>query len=256
MGRGHWCKVGAVTQGASPGLGCPRTRRYEGPSTRADAWRRASPRAAARLLDAVPFVVPPIDAGTVVVDAKSGVSGAGRGLKPGTHAGFVLENLSPYRIGTHQHVPEIAQVLGFPVCFVPHLLPVRRGLLATCYVQTDADVRALLAEAYAGSPVVRILPDGTTPELGVRWASLNRESGTAGDRVAGAHGICSFGKTGIARLRLRRARTHLDRYVARLNMPAAQTIPSAIREPLVTEALAIAAEVAALRAGLACPIDA
>jgi len=61
--------------------------------------------------------------------------------------------------------PEIAQQLGFPVCFVPHLLPVRRGLLATCYVQTDADVRSLLEAAYAGSPVVRVLPDGVAPEL-------------------------------------------------------------------------------------------
>ena len=70
-----------------------------------------------------------IDPASVVVDAKSGVSGAGRGLKASSHAGFVLENLSPYRVGTHQHAPEIEQALGFPVCFVPHLLPVRRGLL-------------------------------------------------------------------------------------------------------------------------------
>src|SRR5919106_561230 len=76
-----------------------------------------------------------IDPSGVVVDAKSGVSGAGRGLKPSSHAGFVLENVSPYRVGAHQHAPEIAQALGFPVCFVPHLLPVRRGLLATCYAQ-------------------------------------------------------------------------------------------------------------------------
>ena len=75
-----------------------------------------------------------IDPASVVVDAKSGVSGAGRELKASSHAGFVLENVSPYRVGRHQHAPEIAQVLGFPVCFVPHLLPVRRGLLATCYV--------------------------------------------------------------------------------------------------------------------------
>src|SRR6201993_2053194 len=100
------------------------------------------------------------DPGSVVVDAKSGVSGAGRELKTSSHAGFVLENLSPYAVGAHRHAPEIAPGLGFAVCFVPHLLPVRRGLLATCYVQTDADVRALLAEAYAGSPVVRMLPDG------------------------------------------------------------------------------------------------
>ena len=52
----------------------------------------------------------------------------------------MLENISPYRVGSHQHAPEIAQALGFPVCFVPHLLPVRRGLLATCYVKPLAGV--------------------------------------------------------------------------------------------------------------------
>ena len=100
-----------------------------------------------------------------VVDAKSGVSGAGKSLKTSSHAGSVLENLSPYAVGAHRHAPEIAQQLGMPVCFVPHLLPVRRGLLATCYVQTDADARTLLEAAYAASPVVRVLPEGATPEL-------------------------------------------------------------------------------------------
>ena len=108
-----------------------------------------------------------IDPASVVVDAKSGVSGAGRELKASSHAGFVLENVSPYRVGTHQHTPEIAQALGFPVCFVPHLLPVRRGLLVTCYVQPSGpDLRVLLGEAYAGSHVVRVLPEGVSPELG------------------------------------------------------------------------------------------
>jgi N-acetyl-gamma-glutamyl-phosphate reductase len=102
---------------------------------------------------------------SVVIDAKSGVSGAGKSLKATSHAGFVLENLSPYAVGAHRHAPEIAQQLGMPVCFVPHLLPVRRGLLATCYAQTDVDARALLEDAYAASPVVRVLPDGVTPEL-------------------------------------------------------------------------------------------
>src|SRR5204863_3031232 len=100
-----------------------------------------------------------------VIDAKSGVSGAGKTLKESSHAGFVLENFAPYAVGAHRHAPEIAQQLGFAVCFVPHLLPVRRGLLATCYVTTDADVRALLENTYAASPVVRVLPDGATPEL-------------------------------------------------------------------------------------------
>jgi N-acetyl-gamma-glutamyl-phosphate reductase len=107
----------------------------------------------------------PLPIQSAVVDAKSGVSGAGRSLKASSHAGAVLENLAPYAVGAHRHAPEIAQQLGFAVCFVPHLLPVRRGLLATCYVQTDADVRALLEDAYATSPVVRVLPDGVTPEL-------------------------------------------------------------------------------------------
>jgi N-acetyl-gamma-glutamyl-phosphate reductase len=107
-----------------------------------------------------------IDPGGVVVDAKSGISGAGREPKASSHAGFVLENLSPYRVGTHQHAPEIAQALGFPVCFVPHLLPVRRGLLVTCYVTpTGADLRAQLEAAYDSSAVVRVLPDGVAPEL-------------------------------------------------------------------------------------------
>ncbi|HEX7143975.1 MAG TPA: N-acetyl-gamma-glutamyl-phosphate reductase [Gaiellaceae bacterium] len=102
----------------------------------------------------------------IVVDAKSGVSGAGRALKASSHAGFVLENLSPYRIGAHQHAPELEQALGFPVCFVPHLLPIRRGLLATCYMRaTDGASRERLEDAYADSDVVRVLPEGVAPEL-------------------------------------------------------------------------------------------
>ncbi|HEU5212940.1 MAG TPA: N-acetyl-gamma-glutamyl-phosphate reductase [Gaiellaceae bacterium] len=101
----------------------------------------------------------------VVVDGKSGVSGAGRSLKPTSHAGFVLENVSAYKVGAHQHEPEIEQLLGFPVALATHLLPIRRGLLVTCYAQaTENDLRARLEEAYAGT-VVRVLPEGATPEL-------------------------------------------------------------------------------------------
>ncbi|MES1246898.1 MAG: N-acetyl-gamma-glutamyl-phosphate reductase [Actinomycetota bacterium] len=106
-----------------------------------------------------------VDPSSVVVDAKSGMTGAGRELKASSHAGFVLENLSPYKVGSHQHAPEIAQALGFPVTFVPHLLPVRRGLLATCYVTPGEELRPLLEDAYAGSRVVRVLPEGVVPEL-------------------------------------------------------------------------------------------
>jgi N-acetyl-gamma-glutamyl-phosphate reductase len=107
-----------------------------------------------------------IDPASVVVDAKSGVSGAGREPKPSSHAGFVLENLSPYRVGVHQHAPELEQALGFPVCFVPHLLPIRRGLLVTCYAHaTEDDLRDRLEAAYATAPAVRLLDDGVAPEL-------------------------------------------------------------------------------------------
>jgi len=107
-----------------------------------------------------------IDPASVIVDAKSGVSGAGRELKATSHAGFVLENLSPYRVGTHQHAPELEQALGFPVCFVPHLLPVRRGLLVTCYVRAaDNDLRDRLDSAYADTHTVRLLAEGTAPEI-------------------------------------------------------------------------------------------
>ena len=108
----------------------------------------------------------------------------GRGLKASSHAGFVLENLSPYRVGTHQHAPEIEQALGFPVCFVPHLLPVRRGLLVTCYVQPAGDdLRALLEEAYAGSPAVRVLDEGVTARARAR-AAHRRGRGRAVTRIA------------------------------------------------------------------------
>jgi N-acetyl-gamma-glutamyl-phosphate reductase len=125
------------------------------------------------------------------------VSGAGRQLKESSHAGFVLENLSPYKVGEHQHAPEIAQALGFPVCFVPHLLPVRRGLLATCYVQTGADVRALLDEAYADSDVVRVLPEGVTPELARVQGSDAAEIGIFADQATGtAIVICALDNLG------------------------------------------------------------
>src|SRR5919204_1591745 len=107
-----------------------------------------------------------LDSATVVVDAKSGVSGAGRDLKPTSHAGFVLENVSPYRVGNHQHAPELEQALGFAVCFVPHLLPVRRGLLATCYAQAlENDLRERLGAAYAPTAGLPAPPAPRDPEL-------------------------------------------------------------------------------------------
>jgi N-acetyl-gamma-glutamyl-phosphate reductase len=122
----------------------------------------------------------------VVVDAKSGMTGAGRTPRASSHAGAVLENVAPYRVGTHQHAPEIAAHLGFRVTFVPHLLPVRRGLLATCVVRSrGAELRALLEEHYAASRVVDVLPEGVVPELARVQQTDGAEIGVFEDRSTG-----------------------------------------------------------------------
>jgi N-acetyl-gamma-glutamyl-phosphate reductase len=123
--------------------------------------------------------------GDIVVDAKSGMTGAGKTLRDSSHAGAVLENFSPYAVGGHRHAPEISQVLGLPITFVPHLLPVRRGLLATCYVRSSADVRALVEDAYSGSAVVRVLPEGIEPEIARVQGTDSAEIGVFTDGATG-----------------------------------------------------------------------
>jgi N-acetyl-gamma-glutamyl-phosphate reductase len=153
--------------------------------------------ATAALLALAP-IADAIEPAGVVVDAKSGVSGAGRGLKASSHAGFVLENLAPYRVGTHQHAPEIEQALGFGVCFVPHLLPIRRGLLVTCYVQAvEDDLRDRLEDAYAGAAAVRVLPDALVPEIARVQGTDVAEIGLFEDRTTDrAIVICSLDNLG------------------------------------------------------------
>jgi N-acetyl-gamma-glutamyl-phosphate reductase len=110
---------------------------------------------------------------TIIVDAKSGVSGAGRAPKQNTHFVEVNESLAPYSIGhVHRHVGEMEQEAARlstgqapTIVFSPHLLPISRGILSTMYVRIPADwseerVRALYAEQYAGEPFVRLLPAG------------------------------------------------------------------------------------------------
>jgi N-acetyl-gamma-glutamyl-phosphate reductase len=134
----------------------------------------------------------------VVVDAKSGTTGAGRTLRASSHAGAVLENVAPYRVGKHQHAPEIAQELGFPVTFVPHLLPLRRGLMATCVVRSrGADVRELLAASYSDSHVVDVLPEGVVPELARVQQTDGAEIGVFEDRLTGdAIVVCALDNLG------------------------------------------------------------
>lgn len=122
----------------------------------------------------------------VAVDAKSGMTGAGRSPTASSHAGVVLENVTPYRVGEHQHAPEIALHLGFPVTLVPHLLPVRRGLIATCYVRSiEADLRGMLEDHYASSHVVAVLPEGVVPDLARVQQTDGAEIGVFADRLTG-----------------------------------------------------------------------
>ena len=98
--------------------------------------------------------------GSVVIDAKTGVSGAGRAATAATHFVAVDENVTAYKVGVHRHTPEIEQELGgVPVTFVPHLLPLDQGELVTCYVDVadDVDVRGLLHDAYAGEPFIELV---------------------------------------------------------------------------------------------------
>lgn len=119
---------------------------------------------------------PLVDAGlvdatrTVVVDAKSGVSGAGKKPAARTHFGASHENFLAYGVGGHRHAPEIRlHARVDDLVFVPHLLPVFRGILATIYVKPSprvdaARARACLAETYAGERFVKVYERGQ-PEL-------------------------------------------------------------------------------------------
>ncbi|GAB5457188.1 MAG: N-acetyl-gamma-glutamyl-phosphate reductase [Henriciella sp.] len=112
-----------------------------------------------------------IDAEHIIVDAKSGVSGAGRGLKEGNLFSEAAEGTHPYGIGTHRHAPEIEQELNLQartndigVTFTPHLLPMVRGELVTCHVRGDVDqIQAALEVKYASAPFVSVLPLGSPP---------------------------------------------------------------------------------------------
>ncbi len=108
---------------------------------------------------------------TVVVDGKSGVSGAGRAPKPETHFCEVNENISAYGVLKHRHTPEmISQLYGVTLdrfVFTPHLIPITRGILNTVTLRTTDRVSAhsILADTYAKSPFVRVLPPGQLPNI-------------------------------------------------------------------------------------------
>jgi N-acetyl-gamma-glutamyl-phosphate reductase len=111
--------------------------------------------------------------GLVIVDAKSGVTGAGKGCNAKTHFCGADEDVQAYNVGKHRHTPEIEQILGKPgqVVFTPHLVPQRRGILSTVYLQLTAEAAAMSVEDmvayynkfYEGRPCVQVLPAGKLP---------------------------------------------------------------------------------------------
>lgn len=102
-----------------------------------------------------------IAAEEIICDAKSGASGAGRGLRSDLHFVELAANCKAYGVYAHRHAPEIARHAGLEAgsfAFTPHLLPTPRGILATCYVRVrpGADLAAVYAAAYDGEPFVRV----------------------------------------------------------------------------------------------------
>ncbi len=116
-----------------------------------------------------------VDSGRITADAKSGVSGAGASLKESTHFCMANESVTAYSPTGHRHMPEIEQELrafdpNVSVSFVPHLVPVNRGLTSTlhCYLKSqvsEEDVRTAYSDFYQGEPFVRVLGVGEVPRL-------------------------------------------------------------------------------------------
>ena len=119
-----------------------------------------------------------IDPDSIIIDAKSGTSGAGRGAKLPNLFCEVNESIKAYSVAGHRHTPEIEEQLGYAagrslaLTFTPHLVPMNRGILATCYAKlnngADAEaVRAAYEACFADEYFIRLLPEGSLPET--RW---------------------------------------------------------------------------------------
>jgi N-acetyl-gamma-glutamyl-phosphate reductase len=146
--------------------------------------------AAATILALAPLIAAGVASpDDVVVVASSGTTGAGRTLKPHLLASEVSGDLAPYKVGAHQHVPEIKQATGArSLSFTPVLAPMPRGILATVTARPAADgvdPRAALVEAYAGEPFVRVLTEGVWPRTKATLGSNACHLQAAVDRDSG-----------------------------------------------------------------------
>ena len=123
-----------------------------------------------------------IDPNTIIVDAKSGTSGAGRGAKVDNLFCEVNENMKAYGVATHRHTPEIEEQLGYAcgekitINFTPHLVPMNRGILATAYASLKKDVtyeevKAIYDKYYADEKFVRVLEKDVCPQT--KWVEVS-----------------------------------------------------------------------------------
>jgi N-acetyl-gamma-glutamyl-phosphate reductase len=138
----------------------------------------------------------------VVVDAKSGVSGAGKTPTAAVHFSQVTESVVAYKVYAHRHAPEMEQELGVPVTFTPHLVPVDRGLLATCYARLTGatpgqdELLERYRAFYSGHPFVEVVeaPPGMRAVQRTNYAQVFPQVDPRGGRLTAFGVIDNLGK--------------------------------------------------------------
>lgn len=123
-----------------------------------------------------------INKNSIIIDAKSGVTGAGRGVSLGSHFDEVNESVKAYKIASHRHTPEIEEQLGYAagedivISFTPHLIPMNRGILATCYAELNSSysyeqIREAYEKYYENEYFIRLTKKGVFPET--KWVKAS-----------------------------------------------------------------------------------
>lgn len=136
-----------------------------------------------------------ISQNTIIIDAKSGVTGTGRKATVDLHFSEVSDGAHAYAVGNHRHAPEMEQELsrfghGSPISFTPHLVPMNRGMIATCYVELSDgmsvdQLRSLYAQRYESDAFVHILPAGEIPQTRHVRGSNQARIAVCADRISG-----------------------------------------------------------------------
>ncbi|HEU5141433.1 MAG TPA: N-acetyl-gamma-glutamyl-phosphate reductase [Bacillales bacterium] len=139
---------------------------------------------------------------SIIIDAKTGVSGAGRGFSTATHFSETNENFKVYKVNRHQHTPEIEQELSRwnqqvePVTFSPHLVPMTRGIMATIYAEVtestmEEELRKTFQDSYRNAPFVTVREAGNFPETKQVYGSNQCDIGISYDERTGRITIVS-----------------------------------------------------------------